>query len=177
MIATKFRREACGETYDDVSKLMNQLCYSHLRGCPMCDRDELFAAAEDAFLRVYDRWVPRRSAFITPLYRAVQRAIWRHCNTQRRRAKHYSPVDPDRLRRRQTSGVSNVERIRMMAEDLSDDARQVVIMVMEAPEDMLVMFNETKDKRDLLRGYLRGFGWSMLRITETFSEISEAMAL
>jgi len=56
---------------------------------------------------------------------------------------------------------------------LSNDAKEVVDLVVGVPEELIDIWIGSNDARGMLRTYLHAVGWTMSRITEAFSEVGE----
>jgi hypothetical protein len=162
------------EAYPRVARMISQDVANHVRR-HSADWGETLSDAFLEFARAMDTYQPERGAFTTWVRTCVRRGL------ERRRIALYRKKKPSGLpealpdRRR-------AELARTLAE-LSDDARTVVAALLEMPE-MGELLEEARGGPERtwagrvrlgLANLLREFGWTSVRITETFTEIREAI--
>jgi len=158
-------------TYEDVKKLLYQLVWQYGRG----DWEEAMARANLAYARAYRGWQPgHRTRFSTYLHRAVVNELldFRAEHAKRSVKESLSPEgDLDR-----NPAGRRVHLFDAIRADLSDDARLLVQLVIDTPGDLvnLAACRPANCRRRLYRK-LKGIGWSMARVINSFDEVREVL--
>lgn len=175
---------AINATFSDVEALVlataRRFAEKHYRSDPRRyfggpDWEEVVCVAFEGFTLAYHSYDPSRAKFTT----WVVNRIWYHLQNDQRahitREKRYprEEVEPDLMPQQEAPRFSD---------DLSDDARAVVRLLLEAPVDLKTAVLEEGEewkpervKQALIRT-LKDFGWTALRIVEAFGEIREALS-
>lgn len=174
---SKLSQDAVNETYKDLERMLFQLTHKAARRFGVRFED-LLPAAQNGFVYAYRTYNPnnkRKAKFVTWCYFVVNKEIanWmeEHVKHSKRSASHVEVND-------ETLGASSTDaafRSDLEAE-LSDDAKHVVHLILDTPEDIraLYRFNKANTSRDALRcarEHLMDIGWSASRVVESFNEI------
>ncbi len=159
----------CEQTYDDVQKL---LCGLVWRYCPHPNEfDEFMSVANLSFMVAYRQFDPSRSQITTWLTRVVGQDLQEFRRREGRFHSQIKSVDgeldenPDRPHRHDS-----------LLADLSADAKTIVRLVLEAPDDLrrLLQRRPARAKRTLWRR-LQSLGWTLGRVSDCFEEVSDAI--
>lgn len=160
---------AKSETYGDVEKLLFRLCHK-IVCCDQCRFEDRMSTAREAFMRAYNSYDSTKGAqFSTWVYWQVRTALLtrkNQCIKQSERFRNGLSKLPNRSRK---PGFMD------LLWELSDDARDVVRIISEAPEEVTELWVNNVDAQGMVRSYLRGAGWTATRITRSFSEIRKAL--
>lgn len=167
------RHQAVQESYRDVERMIADLVRRHTN-CPNCDYEERIGAANEAYCRAYAAYDPRRGAFTTLVWHSVRNKLKNQCRACCRHPQVGYNVNShiDRMEDKKSIGLTAI------LADLSDDARVVVEMVLEAPGELKSLLKRNKsgqDKRYALSIHLQKLGWTMARVVESFHEIRRAL--
>jgi len=168
--------EAKRSTYEDVEQMLHKL--AHRSG--IFDHEEAYQEACLAFCEAYDSYDPSQSRFTTWCYWQARTAL---LEKRIGEARHSSiAVCSLKAVEQATSKGFDAGRhpapLASLLEDLRGDARIVVEIILSGPEDILNALTECSSMQQrcgVLRTYLRGLGWTLARITESFSEIRDAL--
>jgi hypothetical protein len=118
----------------------------------------------EVFVKAYNSWDPAKSKFSTWLYWWLRNNLW---DAGKKQARERSNQDPDMF----VPSPSFMHRIT----ELSEDAATVVNIVLTAPIEVLHQKGPRKYRKDKLIKLLRGMGWTVDRITESFAEIKDVL--
>ncbi len=178
MTSVAFRREACGETYEEIERMICKICWWFVENCHG-EFDDYLSAANEAFVEAFHSYVPGRSQFTTWTYNRVRWRLIRSVNERNRHAERTTgEIDLD--------GFAKPSPFDLMSwtAELSDDAGVVVRLLVQTPIEMgeevakLTRGRSTIKASDIRCGLarqLREAGWTVARIVESFSEIREAL--
>lgn len=166
---------ASAETYGDVEKLICRLCWKAVRRHGG-EFDDYRSAANEAYCDAYASFDPARgAAFATHLWWQVRGAISRvvhQTSIQERTVAAGEDIDLDVLPGRRRFDLT------VFRSELSGDAREVVNMVVESPNEVWDLLHH-RDIGSCVRGglirRLRDLGWTVARVAESFEEIREAL--
>lgn len=168
---------AVTETYHDVEPLIWHFIYqfTHKFGG---DPDEYFSLAQEVFVKVYNGFDPTRgSSFGGYLLPALYRKFRANLNMERRRQPVWQHHIGDRIVESPEPQFDD----RALLAELSQDACDLVGMILEAPDDVSDALHAVRDSlraidwRAALKSYLTSQGWSSTRIARTFEEVAEAL--
>ena len=165
--------QAADETYEDVRKMIYKMANDavHKHGG---DFDEYVSAGHEAFMDAYVSYKPEHeTAFSTWLWWKIRGAI---TGTIKKQYKWRERLDAQQA----VEDVTHVDRFTLQAftTDLSDDARTVVELLMQTPEEAIGLLHAKhtgrRTRTELFRK-LRGLRWTVLQIADSFREIREAL--
>ncbi len=171
MSTTTLSKIACAETYNDVEKLICKICWTFIDKFDG-DFDEYFSVGNEVYSRAYEKFDSSYGNFSTWIWRCVWNALIDELRKKGRlkvtRLKYHSNLVeqiPDRNR-------LESDFIRFTC-GLSEDAYDIVELVFDTPRDLAELLGITKRSElcGILRDYLHNVGWTMIQITEAFSEI------
>jgi RNA polymerase sigma factor (sigma-70 family) len=192
---TDTRKRTAEETYEDVRKL---ICHTVWRIVKKCggDFDEYMSEANEVFLTAYadfDGSCPFSNWLVQMITYRLLDVVRDRCHEQSR----CRPAPNDSVGRIPVwslsadadSGVNPVEnvpdarptwRIGELLEELGDDARTVVQLVVETPAELDAIVKAKGDQprnyRSSIRNYLAELGWTAVRVAESFAEVRRALA-
>lgn len=175
MGAARFR-DAAAETFADVELLLydaiNQFCRRY-----RFDREEAEGIARLTFIRCLKRWDKRKASFTHYVRWKLEKELMERVRTEAGRHSLLNRVDYDLTIH---PGTRVSWRLVDLLFDLSDDAREVVKLVLDTPKDIkLSIFQRPTDApfyiRGAIREYLEDCGWTRSRIKATFAEITNAL--
>jgi len=171
---TAFSNAATTAAYEDVQQMLFKICWGFCRHGG--DFEEHMSVANEAFAVAYQSHNPNQSAsFSTWVYIQVRGAIL----TYRRRFAR----QPDRHEICSDESVlaslpaCSDRPIEQLLKEISDDAKTIVGIILEAPEeiaDVLRFRKPEKIKRRLWK-HMKRIGWSLGRVADCFDEIREAL--
>lgn len=165
------------ETYHDVKGLIETLVTKFHRRCGG-DREELVAIANVGYCKAYNDYNPALGAFTTAVWTYVWRELQgslRHtmkhrlCRTGTAIALEEAPdrVDDD------FDQVS-------FAESLGEDARVVLWLIFDPPQDLQATADakggHPLNLKSTVKQYLHDIGWGAKRIVESFTEVADVLA-
>lgn len=162
------------ETYADVQKMLFQICWKDVK---CCDFEERLSAAHLAYSRAYNKYDPSKGAFTTYVHWAVTNELRSQCQACRRNARKHA-YDTEAVEAAAVSREGNESfsaAVLRIVSELSDDARVVASLVLDAPAEVVQLWAKSSDPKATLRIVLASRGWSMSRATEAFSELGEAL--
>jgi RNA polymerase sigma factor (sigma-70 family) len=200
---TDTHKRTAEETYDDVKKLIYHTVWGVVRKHGG-DFDDFLSEANEVFLTAYadfdgscpfSNWL--RQCIVYQLLDCVRN----RCQENSR----FKPVQGCRssvngipittrmnsentqmasdMPERQIDNVPDVRstwRISELLEELGDDARTVVKLVVETPAELAAVVQEKGDQprnyRSSVRNYLAELGWTAVRVAESFNEIRHALS-
>ncbi len=181
-------RAACGRSYRNVEAMIHKIVNGFVAkfgGQP----DDYLGPAHEGYMRAYEKWEPDRGAFTTIVWWCVRNKLLNYVTRRNRiRSREIqgseekyleSPEGPRPVGRRGGGLLfSSAFDLRVFAGGLSDDARTVVALLCDEPVESVERLNGAA--RQEIPGRIRGklwddLGWSMDRVTESFSEIREAL--
>lgn len=150
--------------------------YAHVSGIPF---DDVMSAAHFVFMRAYNHnYRPKPGTkpakFSSRLYNSLNWELKDYINEERPHRNHLE-VDEELIGA--SEGDANF-RVALESE-LSEDARTIVALVLETPDDITEMmrWDRVKSRKGFLRTlreHLQDVGWSTKRIVESFDELREA---
>ncbi len=161
------------ETYRDLERLVNKLCWwavEHLGG----DYSDYESAADQAYTKAVQTHDPARGQITTHVWWCVRNRLLSVAATERRhRERCRTDLDLDRLPAR--GKTFDLEALLL---DLSEDARTVVRLVVDTPGDLarLCRMRRVDWMQQALGRALRNMGWTIGRVVESFDEVKEALA-
>jgi hypothetical protein len=177
------------ETYEEVRKLIYHMVHLFRRKHGG-DFEELVAEANLAFAKAYRKYdYTFGCPFTSYLCVAIYRHLLRKKQKEMRRKKLWS-VSIDQLMGSEGYGtiaasivddVGDTSYLVSRLEELSDDASTVVDLIVASPKEFASVVADSGGAtgcnrwRGILREYLRGMGWTNLRVSESFDEIGYAL--
>jgi RNA polymerase sigma factor (sigma-70 family) len=168
-------RQAADETYRDVEKLIWRLAWK-ARAIHGGEMEDYISAMNEEFMVALTSYDPSRgTSFSTWLWWKIQGAVTKEIRRsclQRHTVAAGEDIDLDALPGRHRGWMD------LFWSELGDDARTVVTILVESPFDIngLLHYRRIgKVLRKSLALQLRGAGWTVARISESFSEIREAL--
>jgi len=169
------------ETYGDIEKMIYNICWKMQRKFGG-DVEEYVSVANEAFAEKQDRYDPSRGAFTTFIWVVVRNAI-RTWLGKERKSRMFFVEELDVDSSTEGHGVPFPFRSRFDIEDFyrtaSEDAVEVVKMIMQSPIEIMDAITVTErgrtSVRQSIRQYYRNLGWGVMRIAEAFNEIKESL--
>ena len=179
------------DTYDDVYYLIVNTI-SKFKNTYGGDFDDYLGESSIVFMNVYREFNPKLGAFSTLLVRS----LWnRFIDLIRREGDYknhfrtvldsYSTVSEDThtlassLEDHRTDEHGFVFNMKEFAEEMTEDARTVLSLVLESPTEIAQVAEakggEPRNWRSTIRNYLYSMNWTADRISETFEEIGMAL--
>jgi len=173
--AAAARKELANESFKDVELLIwDSVHRFHRRyGDHYGTREELFSEGCVAFTIAYRRYDPAKGSFPTYVRTVVGHTLLELVRTETKRRVRFNTtteVEPS---------VSPPHfSLTDFLDEISEDARAIVSLVLDTPTGLLRVMQEDdrKQVKHTLRQYLDGMGWDTSRVTRAFSEISTALA-
>lgn len=188
------RRATAEDTYDEVRDLIYHTVWGIVRKHGG-DFDDFLSEANEVFLTSYanfdgscpfTNWLRQNI-----VYRLID-CVRGRCNERSRlRPEPNDSVDGVPVwslsgTERSDSAVDSVPdthstwRITELLEELGDDARTVISLVVETPSELNSIIQAKGDQprnyRSSIRQYLAELGWTAARVAESFNEIRHALA-
>lgn len=167
---TILQENAAAETYGDVERMLDKLCWDHVRRWGG-DFDEWRSVANMAFVRAFAAHVPARGQFITLVHCCVRNALRNETRARTRREAALSTnEDMDRFEESTHRGVHWMD-------EMTTDAQLVARMVLDTPRELVeaTLGHRVDDILGGLRFALSQAGWGQGRATDAFNEIREAL--
>lgn len=166
MIAMNHKLHSADETYRDVEKLIYKMSWQAARQYGG-DCDDYVSAANEAFMDAFASYdASQGTAFSTWLFWKIRGAI-----TCEIRKPFTEPCDMNSIAKEDQFDCD------VFIRELKHDARIVVRMVIESPVDVFDLLHH-KDIGSVMRCglycKLKNIGWTVARISESFSEIRTA---
>ncbi len=173
-------QDALTETYSDTERLIVKIAHDFHRkyGNTYGTVEELISIGNESFMKAYNS-DKGKSSFVTWLFIQVTHGI---LDEIRRRTKRQKRLPES------TNGLDSVSYSAALAQpplkfflhefldELTDDAKLVVELVLDTPNDLLEIMREDNGNRKKasasIRQYLLGCGWTVKRIMESFAEIT-----
>lgn len=169
---------AITETFDDVQNLMFQYAHKFHKQYGG-DWDEWVSEGQEIFMKAYTRYEPTKGSFVTWFAFFLQKLFMEKVRRQTMRNVRHRKVDMDLYLYVKPRKAFDLEEL---GRDLSDDARMVVQLMLETPNDLKLCFAEQKKNirfRDrILNGliqFLSDIGWQQDRVFDAFDEVSQAL--
>lgn len=162
MIASVETPDEITKTFLQSEKLLWKLVHDFVKVYGG-DRDELFSAAQMAFLRAYKKFDPNKCCWIPYLIYCVKNSLRDVWKKNRKRLENEISFELTCLDK-----YKNVSRFKVS--DYSKDAQTVMGLSLEAPIE-----SNRYRVRDAIKRHLRSVGWTLARVTETFSEVRKAV--
>jgi DNA-directed RNA polymerase specialized sigma24 family protein len=164
---------ACAETFRDVEKMLYEMCWKFAKRFGM-DFEELVSVGHVAFMKVYQGFDASRGCqFSSHFHNSLRFALLDFVSAERSRQQKYH-VDSDLV---SLAPDIHGHRLQNILADLSNDARTVVLAIVESPKelaDVLRCRRPDKIRRGLWK-YFKALGWSLGRAEECFAEIRLAL--
>jgi len=201
MIAT----DPCTDTYQDVEKLLNKLCWQACKRNHQLDFDECMSRANLAYMKAYESYdEDRGAAFSTWVYWQVMGALQHH---ERQETVYFQRMtsssslmegrEPDTsnrvsmaesiIRGAGSSDSKQVlkciletpEELGQVLADLGTDSKMVKQVFAEFPSDLanMLRFWDPQKLRVGLKSLLSSMGWTKERIVNTLEEMQSAVDL
>ena len=160
-------------TYEDVERMLFRICWN-FRERFGGDFDELLSQAGEYFMGAYQTYDSNRGAFTTWVYHSVYRRLWNHRRTEnkRRQTLTYNSKVMEEAGKTTNGHPFDWE---LLLKDLTSDAKIVIQLIYDTPDDLEQMRGEGRLGRRLIRSYLRELGWTTRRVTESFGEIKTVL--
>lgn len=181
MHATIFTQEEAFELVKDkVYRVADQFW---MRCRPRLRRDDARASSHYWFSQCWHKYHERGPEEFT---RLIGRYIWGGLtNDLRQKILHDNGTKCDIIgreaiarkayRQRQTT----LEAMQEISDELSDDAQTVMMLVLDTPSDVAKVIvgkgGQPRNFRSTIRDYLRGLGWSTLRVKESYAEMKRVL--
>ena len=163
------------ETYADVVNLIHHTVHRFNRQFHG-DYEEQFAEANFVFMHVYDTYEESRGSFTNLLVMSIWRRLTDVSVIARRKSIRTAGGDAVvQVPSRPSSSFSLSDFLC----EISEDAKVVVQLVVEAPSDLAAVAEAKGDTacnwRSTIRDYLRSKGWHRDRINAGFEEVRHAL--
>ena len=156
------------ETFREVERLINKLTWRAVWAHPKCDFDDLQSVAYEGYALAYATYdLAKDTEFTTHVWWCVTHTLQNYCTAFVRAYKKHA-YDSEAVESAQEHRNGFWDRV----SELSEDAQCVVKLIVDAPEEILSVI-DSHDPKGMLRCYLAGMGWTMARVTESYSEITE----
>lgn len=175
------QREEMADLYEEVRLFLYQQAHWAARHYRMSFEDAL-ADVHLGFQRAYHDYTPDKGKFITYVGHKV---YWTLRNLRREEGIRANLVKWSSLPEHAAARPSPEPfRLEEFASDLSEDAEEVLKVVLQSPVEFLQILRKkspvgqptrTNMFRAAVREFLMGLGWSSARVTESFKEIKEAL--
>lgn len=177
--AMSLSNDAMTETYKDVEMMIYKIVH-RFSACYRMPFEDLLSEAHLTFVRAYQKYDPARfekkAKFSSYLYFALSCDLRTFMKKQR---KHLNLLEV----KEEMVGSECHRAFRVIMEsELSEDARQVVGMVLDTPSELVALFKWNRVKtpagtlHSLREHLLHDVGWTARRVTRTFDEIRQALA-
>lgn len=161
------------ETYEDVRSILNNVA-NKIKKMYGGDLDDIRSECNLSFMRCYRKHEPTKGSFYSRVNFKVRCDL---IDTRRKEYRHRLPLDP--LAELSTIPARREFNLEQLIEDLSGDAEQVIMLVLQPPE-VVNSRNPRKKaiptKRSIVQ-YLEDIGWAAERIAESFREIQEILTI
>ncbi len=170
-LMTQTRKDAITTTYEDVERLLCFLCWKFQKqyGGDFEDWKEI---ASEAFLDAYLSYDPAKAKFTTHIYTKVQWRLRNHIDKELNRRK---TLVFDSALVHHTCQKKTCFDIGSFLRELGEDARLVVLLVLETPAELVELCGMKGLTRMGLRKYLYRLGWPMYRVANVFREINREL--
>lgn len=171
------RTRHAGMSAEDLYKkclpLLHHLAHKHAEPWAGATQEEMMSVASLSFAKAYNSMDWGRNGFSTYLYRIAQNDMISHLRKCKHVFHEMKGVDMDVYHGRHLPPDHFWSDDRLMS--LSDEAREVIRIVLHVPEELLLCCPgaKPKHKRGAIRSHLMGRGWTASTIWNTFSEIKE----
>ncbi len=165
------------QTYPKVERMVQQIVW-RFRANHGGEFDELMAEASLHFVRAYEEYEEGHGA--TPLTWVRFKVTKGLLETARQMSKREALLPRTELDWDCQPQPSRFDIERFLA-DLSEDAQTTVRLIIEPPPDVIFNAhqsygpNNPQSLRAAVEEFLADIGWGVERITESFSEIAEAL--
>ncbi len=157
-------------TYRETENTIYQLCWKAQKRWGG-EFDDYLSSANVAWVNAYQKFdFSRGVKFNTYVYRAIWNALLDEYSSQVKWVKNNKSMPEE------VEFAEKHSRFTSLMSDMSEDARIIIQLVLEAPSDLrdLLSAKQPQQSRQNLWAYLRGLGWSMARTVDAFSELKEA---
>lgn len=157
--------------YSQVERLIYKIShmYSAKTGLEL---DECIGEGNLAYAKALQSYRPHTGVkFGTYLYRCVVNAL----NDLARRQSRHSTNQSDNSELTAVEDRSN--RWQAIMQDLSDDARLIVLSVISGPDDLKDWIQSGKQGRRRLMVWWKKQGWAVSRILRAFDEIQDSLVM
>lgn len=176
-----FLQSAATDTYLEVEKLLHKVVHDFSRRYPGGDYEEMLGDARLLYFQAYLSYDPSKAAFTTH----VQFRVWKGLLDIKRRDSERAT----RMTRSYDYPLENAHKEdsfnidQFAQEELPGRNAQVIKEILKDPPDCiqraLRQYEKGQKNRMMLRNalteYLLDIGWALHQISETYSEIREAM--
>ena len=166
------------DTYKDVENLVYHICHV-FQSKHGGDFDDLLSIAHQVFMDAFNCWTPGLAPFTSYL----STCIYRRLLLEKRQNSRIPTISLDKT---ETSiGWDPVDKSRSFSikdftEELSDDAKLIISLVLETPTELAKIINDKgghpKNVRSTIRQYLTKLNWTYNRISESFDEIKKVLS-
>ena len=162
------------ETYEDVKRLISKVCNDFLRRNGG-DFEELVSTANEVYMDAHRTWVPGSAPFTH--YLCI--CIYRRLLGDRKKARRLPVVSLTEPEGGQVQVEDHHKEFKLAAfvEELSDEAKQIVLLVFSPPAELDAMIDRKGGKAlhysSTIKEYLRGSGWSREAIRDAWKEVQE----
>lgn len=175
-------RRVINETHADYEKLIYHTVSRFIARFGG-DFEEYCEEANIAYCTAYNAWRPEKGyRFSTFLVTCIRNRLKKLRDVKaRERSRPMLSLDYRADPRSESLAALIPDRLpRYNIEDLEDDARTVVNLILSTPADLADAISECgsrkNDWRLFLSGYLEGLGWSRDRVADTFGQLTEAFS-
>jgi DNA-directed RNA polymerase specialized sigma24 family protein len=179
-------KAAIESTHADVAKMIHQLAWKFTGNG--VSYEDCLSAAGVGFMRAYKSWTPEKSSFVTWCYHCVYRAIQ---TIRVNEAEHNSRFPTNFLAsdfNNDNERVGGADQdppdrepsfLASITTDLSEDARTVIRMVLESPQEIAGRSwkkdpNPLQARRTMWRRF-KSLGWTLGQFVQSCDEIREAL--
>lgn len=180
LTGTAIFQAGMAQTYEDVKLMILKAAHkwSRIYQVPF---DDMVSAANEVFVNSFYRYQPERMArptkFSTYLNFALHMDLCTYMNKQKKNINH-NELNEEIYDFEVVS--YDIGYRTALEEELTEDAKYVVSLLLDAPEDFqeLIKLREVKKKNDMkwaLREYLIASGWKATRVTAAFDLVKEKL--
>lgn len=158
--------------YNNYEKLIKKISWSWHKTTGM-DLEILIAEANVAFAECQNDYNPEKGKFSTLLYHAVE-SKFKNLLAYKHQSRHDgTEVELENLALSNPSMQEKKCIFKSILLSLSNEAQQIITIVLEAPADLLAMLPKPRLSKHQLTKYLRLKGWKIPAINKAYVEIKQ----
>lgn len=170
-------QDAVATTYTDLQHFIEVQAYRFNQRFPLADKEELMSHANQIFMRAYLTYTPEKGKFTSWLQFLLHKIWLEHVRRAAQRQARLPRVSMELMRCEDKPRRDAEQFLSDLREELSEDARLVVKLVVESPKEFqqYCRHNTVLGIRKALNEFLSALGWSGRRINKTFEEVRGAL--
>lgn len=174
MITMQSKESRMEETYEDIKRLIRKMSYN---ACARFggDVEDYVSASNEAFVVAYNTFdFTEGTEFSTWVWWKIRGAISSEVRRRSHSTREAAPTEDFDFAHCAAPVAYFWDRL---LPELGADAQLVARMIVETPEEMGVVLKKKRGAaaRTELSRRLRDLGWSWARVSESFTEIREAL--